>query len=339
VRKEVTLKDLAKMANLSANTISCALNGKPGVSQETRERVLRLADEYNYRPNMMARSMRGARTKMFGVLVGDITDVFFVELLSGVEEVARKESMVIMIGNTNNDPKQEAEGLDTLLSYQCENIIITPTGVDCQILEKLRNAGVNYAIADRTYDGVMGYNQVSIDNRQDAVDAVQYLVNCGHTRIAICNQFSDIPTETDRTAGYRDALADNDILIRPEYEMFIKKKSDIPTACRALMALPEPPTAVFIAKDTLSMQVVSALTEMGLGIPDDVSVVIYGCPEWSQAFRPHITCMLRPVSEVGRIAAELIMDDIRASNSARSNSACIKLKSVLMEKDSVKRLR
>jgi len=330
------LKDLAKMANLSANTISCALNGKPGVSPETRERILRLADECSYRPNMMARSMRGAQTKMFGVLVGDINDAFFVELLSGVEEVAKKESMVIMVGNTNNDPQNEAEGLDMLLSYRCENIIITPSGVDAVILDKLRAAGVNFVIADRTYEGATDCNQVSIDNRRDSVDAVQYLIDCGHKRIAIVNQFSDIPTETDRTTGYREALAANGISARAEYEVFVHKKSEIVGRCAGLMSLNEPPTAIYIAKDTLSMQVVSSLTALGCSIPENVSVLVYGCPEWSQAFRPYMTCMVRPVTDVGRIAAEIAMRNIQSGGNAES--ACVKLRSVLMEKDSVRYL-
>ena len=325
------------MANLSANTISCALNNKPGVSAETRERVLRLADAYNYRPNMMARSMRGVQTKMIGVLVGDINDAFFVELLAGVEEVARKESMAIMVGNTSNDPQNEELGLDMFLSYKCENIVITPSGSDAKILQKLRSAGVNYVIADRTFPDASKYNQVSIDNQQDAVDAVQHLINCGHTRIAIFNQRSDIATEKERTAGYHAALQANGITRCAAYERFIGNKSEIAAECEALMALPEPPTAIFIAKDTLSMQIVSSLRMLGLDIPDDLSVVIYGCPEWSQSFHPHFDCMVRPVKEIGRIAAEIIMNNIQNGQEKR-NTSCVRLHSVLMEKETVKKL-
>ena len=334
---EITLKDLARMANLSANTISCALNNKPGVSPETRERVLRLADAYNYRPNMMARSMRGVKTKMIGVLVGDISDAFFVELLAGVEEVARKESMVIMVGNTSNDPRNEEAGLDMLLSYKCENIVITPSGSDAGILQKLRSAGVNYVIADRTFPDASKYNQVSIDNRQDAADAVQHLISCGHKRIAIFNQKSDIATERERTEGYLDALRANGISSREEYIRLIGDKTEIAAECAALMALTEPPTALFIAKDTLSMQIVTSFWGMKLGIPTDLSVVIYGCPEWSQAFRPYFDCMVRPVKEIGRIAAEIIMDNIRGGKEKRRTS-CVRLHSVLMEQETVLKL-
>jgi len=325
------------MANLSANTISCALNNKPGVSAETRERVLSLADVHNYRPNMMARSMRGVQTKMIGVLVGDINDAFFVELLSGVEEVARKESMAIMVSNTNNNPRNEDVELDMLLSYKCENIVITPSGSDAGILQKLRSAGVNYVIADRTFPGVSQCNQVSIDNRTDAVSAVQHLISCGHRRIAIFNQRSEIATEKERTVGYRDALAVNGIPHCEAYERFIGEKAEIPAECAALMALPEPPTAVFIAKDTLSMQIVSSLQAQNVDIPGDLSVVIYGCPEWSQAFHPHFDCMVRPVKDIGRIAAEIIMENIHHGKDERGTS-CVRLHSVLMEKESVRKL-
>lgn len=334
--KKTTLKDLSKIAGLSANTISRALNGKEGVSEKTRTYIRSLAEAHNYHPNMMARTMRGGRNRMIGVLVGDIQDAFFVELLSGVEEVAAKNSMMIMVGNTNNDLASEKTSLDMLLSYKCENFIITPAGNDLQAVNILKQAGVNFVIADRAFESVNNCNQVSIDNRQDSRKAVEYLIAQGHRKIAIINQDSEIGTETDRTKGYQDALLENGIPVSENLQKFIKFGSRGSRACQELFENPEAaPTAVFIAKDTLSMQVVAALLDMGLAIPEEVSVLIYGCPEWSQSFRPYITCMERPVKDIGRESAEIIM---QWDGKKKTDPVIKHLQSKLLIRNSVKKL-
>lgn len=334
--KKTTLKDLSKIAGLSANTISRALNGKAGVSEKTREYIRSLAEAYNYHPNMMARTMRGGQNRMIGVLVGDIQDAFFVELLSGIEEVATQNSMVIMVGNTNNDLSSEKNSLDMLLSYKCENFIITPAGNDLQAVNILKQAGVNFVIADRTFACVGDCNQVSIDNRADSRKAVEYLIAQGHRKIAIINQDSEISTETDRTKGYQDALLKNGIPVSDTLQKFVKPGSGAGSVCRALFENPQDaPTAVFIAKDTLSMQVTATLLDMGLVIPEDVSVMIYGCPAWSQAFRPYITCMDRPVKDIGRQSAQIIL---RSDGKKKAEPVTKYLDSKLLIRDSVKKL-
>ena len=313
MKGEITLRDLSRIANLSINTISRALNDQDGVSESTRVYVKKLAAEHNYRPNMMARSMRGMQSSLIGTLVGDITDQFFVELLSGVEEEVAKEAMPIIIGNTGENLKKQKESLDLLLSYGCKNIIITPVHGDRAFIDELTEAHVAFVIADRTIECMPKLNQVSINNRQDLYRATEYLIQCGHKHIAIVNQRSSILTETDRVAGYEQAMAAHGLEHPDSYVLNGRDAAHAAKLCTALLSQPERPTALLIAKDTLALSVVSAIYELGLSIPNDLSVLIYGSPEWSQTLRPYFTCMERAVKDIGRTSARILIDRMRGA--------------------------
>ena len=334
IKGEITLKELSALANLSINTISRALNERDGVSRETREYVQSLAREHNYRPNMMARSMRGQQSTLIGTLVGDMTDNFFVELLSGVEEETTKESMPIIIGNTGEDIQKQQATIDMLLSYGCRNFIITPVQGNTTFIETLSEKNANLVIADRTIESADSVHQIGINNRKDSYRTVEYLIRCGHRRIAVVNQRSDIGTETDRTQGYLEALADNGIERCAAYIVNCENRGDVPGAMHRLLTGPECPSAVFIAKDTLSLNAVSAIYDAGLRVPEDISVVLYGSPEWSQSFRPYFTCMARAVKDIGRTSARIIIDQMKGNRCAGPIN--IKFDSNLVIRDSVR---
>lgn len=311
VNGDITLKELARLANLSVNTISRALNDRDGVSPETRRQVKELAQQYHYRPNMMARSMRGASSNMVGVLLCDLSDSFFVKLLSGVEEELARASMPILIGNANENAARQRECLELFLSYHCKDIIIAPVVGDTTFLDFLRAEGVNFVLADRTQPDLTDCNQVDINIRRDAFRAVEHLIRCGHRRIAIVNQLSTVFTETERTAGYQDALQAYGLAEDPALIRCCRSPKEAAAACAELMSLPHPPTALFLAKDTLAMSAVSRLYSLGLHIPDDVSVLIYGNPEWATFQRPWLSCMERSIQDIGRTSARILIERMK----------------------------
>jgi LacI family transcriptional regulator len=333
----VTLKELSGIANLSANTISRALNGKPGVNSETRKYILDLAKKHNYFPNMAARSMRGIKNNMIGTLVGDLTDPFFVELLAGVEEEATKHSMQLMIGNTAELAEKQRSLLNAFISYNCKNIIITPVNNDKRILNYLHHEGINFVIADRIVEGAEKYDQVAINNYGDSFRAVDYLLRHGHRDIMMVNQRSGILTETDRTKGYLNALAQNGIKPRREYIKLIPMKHKHFSLVNDLKKMKKMPSALFIAKDTLALDTVSSLYEAGLTIPNDISIILYGSPEWSRRLKPVLSCMLRPVREIGRSAVKVLLEKTRAFHPLPP--AHILLDSILQEQDSIRDFR
>lgn len=334
MKGETTLRDLAALAGVSVNTISRALNNREGVNPNTKARILQLAQEHNYRPNIMARTMRGVQSSMIGALIGDITDNFFVQLLSGVEEEAGRESMPIIIGNTGEDARKQRESLDLLLSYGCKNIIITPVDADPGFVKTLREARCSFVITDRTIEGMEDCHQVSINNRRDAYRAVEYLIQCGHRRIAILNQRSTVATETDRTTGYREAMQAHGIQVPDSHVVASRSRNSVGRDVRALLEGEGRPTALFIAKDTLALPAVAAINDCGLSIPEDLSVFIYGSPEWSQSLHPYFTCMERAVKDLGRTSARILISRMQGGEMA--GPVNIQFDSNLVVRDSVR---
>lgn len=336
MKGETTLKEIASLAGLSINTVSRALNNRSGVNEKTRSYIKELAEKYHYRPNMMARTMRGVQNTLLGTIVSDINDQFFVSLLSGIEEEATKASMPIIIGNTSEDMKKQNDCLELLLSYHCKNIIITPVQCNSYFVEMLRREDVHFVVLDRVLRDVTDINQVSINNLNDSYRAVEYMIKCGHRRIAIINQDSNIPTESDRTLGYMNALSDNGIPCNPAYVRLCPDAYSAGLASRALMELENPPTAIYLAKDRLALEAVSALYSLNKNIPDDVSIFIYGSPEWIQLMHLNITCMERPIQDIGRMAARILIDRLNGSRGSEPTNTILDSKLVI--RDSVKML-
>ncbi len=336
MRKTVTLGDIAKAANVSMNTVSKVLNGKGSISEETKKKILSIARDFDYHPNISARTMRGLESPLIGVVVSDLEDPFFVKVLSGIEERAWKEGMSIIIGNSSEDIEKQRLCIENHLSYGCKNMIVMPVNEDPAPMRALQEKNIRLVLADRLVKNEHDFNRVTVDNRKGAFDACEYLIGMGHRKIAIINQLSVVTTETNRTEGYRDALMKHGIPVREEYIRLAVSQADAARAAVELMRMEEPPTALFIAKDRLSLSVVRALSEVGISFPEDVSIMIYGCPVWSQTFRPYFTCMERPIKEIGLTAADLIIDMIQNGDDPTIRQKYFN--ATLMERDTVKRL-
>lgn len=283
---------------------------------------------------MMARTMRGAPNNLVGVLLCDLTDGFFVKLLSGVEEELSRAGMPILIGNASEQLSRQQECLELFLSYHCKNIIIAPVAGDASFIDFLRREGVNFVIADRTFPEAGGCNQVDINIRRDAFRAVEHLIRCGHRRIGLINQQSDVFTETERTAGYREALAAYGLAEDASLMRHCRTGRDAAEACRALMSLDQPPTALFLAKDMLAMDAVSALYALGKRIPEDVSVLVYGDPDWATFQRPWLSCMQRSIQDIGRTSARILIE--RANAPRAQEPLHISFDSNLVLRDSIR---
>lgn len=336
MNKPITLNDIAKAANVSMNTVSKVLNGKGAISEATRKKILSIAQEYDYHPNISARTMRGLESPLIGVVVSDMEDPFFVSVISGIEERAWKEGMSIIIGNSAEDLEKQRLCIENHLSYGCKNMIVMPVNEDPAPMRALQEKNIRLVLADRLVKGNDAFHKVTVDNKKGAFDACEYLIGMGHTKIAIINQQSIVTTETDRTDGYKEALIKHGIPVRDEYVRLAKTEEEAAQAATALMQLPDKPTALFIAKDRLSLHVVRALNEIGVFFPEDLSVMIYGCPHWSQTFRPYFTCMKRPIKEIGVTAAEMLIDMIKHGTEQVVHEKYFHAS--LVERDTVKRL-
>jgi DNA-binding LacI/PurR family transcriptional regulator len=283
--------------------------------------------------------MRGSKSNLIGIIVGDITNTFFTKLLDGIEEIVNKESMAIVIGNSSESLEKEQKNVDAFLSYHCSGIAISPVAFDFEIIKKLREENVNFVVLDRPSLTDIKCDQVSINNEGDSIRAVEYLLVCGHKKIGIINSQSSLKTEQDRNLGYKKALSKYNIEENSELIKICNSKEDAYTACCELLLPANRPTAIYIAKESLGLGVISAIMNMGLKIPDDISVIIYGDPEWASIFRPTFTCMQRPVKEMGKLGASILINKTKNEEAKIENSENyknIKLDSQLIIRESVR---
>ena len=314
-RKRITLKEIAEIANTSVTAVSRALSGKDGVSEETRQHIIQIAKDTNYRPNLLAKNMRSLRTNLIGIIVGDITRTYFIELLRGVEKEARSQSMHVLVANADEDFDTEYEAIQTFLAYNCSGLIICPVSHRDDYLYALREEDVNVVIIDRSVEEGIGFSEVLIDNRKDSRTAVEHLLQNGHRRIAyISSAALDTSPIQERYAGYCGALEAYGVPLDMNLVKNLPNVGETAHHTVELLSLADRPTAFYIADEPYAIHVVSTIIQRGLTVPDDASVVIFGNPTWAAHLPPGFTCVDRPIRMMGEQAVQLLVNQIQGSH-------------------------
>jgi LacI family transcriptional regulator len=310
-----TLKDVAREAGVSARTVSRVLHDEPRISPDTRERVLQVVRALGFRPNVMARNMRvGARDAAVGLVIPDLANPFFGTVASGVEGVLRPRHLHLVIASSEEDPAQERSIVGTLLDRQVTALIIVPsTGSDHNYLRAERRRGLPVVFLDRPPAGLAADCVVS-ENCDGAQRAVGHLLAHGHRRVAFVG---DAPamlyTRRERFRGYRQALDtagvpfDRTLVDQGHHE------DDAAAATRRLLALPDPPTAVFAANNLACMGVVSALAKAKRR---DIALVGFDDFTLAEVFEPAVSVVAQDVARLGTVAAELAMARLDGDRSA-----------------------
>jgi DNA-binding LacI/PurR family transcriptional regulator len=310
--RPVTMQDIARAAGVSQSTVSRVLNDAPTsvpIAVETRERVREVAERLGYRPNPLARGLRGARTMLLGVIVREIMDPFFsmaIESISG-EALARGYNVVLGIAHSKAD---EAIALRAVLETRhCDAILLLGDMRDePKFLEDLR-ASQTPVVALWHGTELEGVPTVNIDNRAGIVAALDHLIDLGHTRIAFIGgrPLGDI---RERRTAYLEHLAERGLDTPDDY---VQNGTNDPggggQAIRALMDLDEPPTAVVCSTDHLATGVLHAAAELGLHVPADLSVIGFDDIPMAAFTIPPLTTVRMPIAEMSAAAARLAMDE------------------------------
>lgn len=302
------LKDIAERAGVSAATVSRALSDSALVTDETRRRIHAIAQAMDYRPNVSARNLRTRRSMSVLLVVRDVGNPFYLDVLKGVEAAGREAGYAVLMGNTENDPDRETEYFNMLRDGHADGMILM-TGklppADAEAAQ--RRAGLPVVVALEIIDG-SGFPHVQVDNAAAAREAVAHLAALGHRRIAhITGPLPEI-LSVHRLEGYRAGMYAAGLYIAEGYEQrgnFLLESGQ--EACRALFELAEPPTALFVANDEMAYGAVHELRRMGRDVPGDVSVVGFDDLYLSKAFYPPLTTVSQPRAEIGRAAMDLLL--------------------------------
>ena len=301
------IKDIAASVGVSPATVSRALTGTGLVAEPTLSRIREAAQKMHYRPNVSARNLRTQRSMAVLMVVRDVGNPFYLEILKGVETTAREAGYSVLMGNTENNPEREVEYFDMLRDGHADGMILMTGKLPDRdgYFEQVRKLPVVVALEEIAESGLP---HVMVDNEGASHRAVRHLIELGHQRIAhITGPLPEVMS-LRRQEGFRRAMADAGLPIPKGYEPvgdYLLHTGE--RLCRELFSLPEPPTAVFVANDEMAFGVINELRRMGLDVPVDVSVVGFDDLFLSQAFHPPLTTVSQPRMAIGQQAMELLL--------------------------------
>jgi DNA-binding LacI/PurR family transcriptional regulator len=304
----VTLNELAKAAGVSVSTVSRAMtnSGHP-VNEKTRQRILALAAELGYRPNMMARSLKTERTYTFGIIVDNIVSPFSPLIIRGIQDYLKKHNYFSVIMNSDFDPEVEAEAVHQLISRSIDGVIFVESWLrGANPTLDLENKP--YIFVHRLFHSNYG-NAVLVDEHYGVRLAIEHLFKLGHRRIAFINGPKEWEASRARLEGFKVVLGELGIPYQTQLveEGAWEVQSGYPAA-KKFLALAEPPTAIFAANDLMALGAIYAIQEAGLNVPDDIALVGYDDREIASYSHPTITTVTLPCYEMGKKSAELLFN-------------------------------
>lgn len=313
---QVTIRDVAASAAVSAATVSRVLNGRTDVRGDLRDRVLAAVAELGYRPNGPARSLRTRAARALGVVISDITNAFFTTMVRGIEDVAQEAGYSVLLANTDENPEKEVRQLEVAAAEQLAGVILAPTSSAAARTDILADNGIPIVTVDRRLRSA-GLDSVTVNNERAALEATQHLIDEGWREIAIIAGPGNTTTGSRRLAGYRSALRAAARPVRPDLVVRSNFRVDGgQAAMRALLAKATPPDAVLVSNNLMTIGALQALSDAGVGLGEDIALVAFDDVEWATALRPPLTVVAQPTYEIGRRAAELLLRRVRAGASA-----------------------
>ncbi|HEY8446934.1 MAG TPA: LacI family DNA-binding transcriptional regulator [Thermomicrobiales bacterium] len=301
----VTIEDVAREAGVSIATVSRFINGQTvAIAPATRERLQRAVDRLGYVPNAAARTLKTGRTRLIGVALADIAHMYWSAMLSGIEEGCARLGYSVVIGSASNRSAVQSEQVALFVRQKVDGLLLNPTEIDEATVSRWAALRCPIVMLDRTVPG-LPFPLVAVDNAYGARLAVEYLLSLGHRRIAFITwPVANFSNRQERLDGYREALTEAGLPVDPALIRVAEESwDDGVRQTVALFSQPNRPTAVFSANMELNLQVLAGLKQLGLRIPDDVSVVGFDDSPWDPLLDPPLTTIATPPRRLGMLAA------------------------------------
>ena len=309
--KRLTIKDIAAKSGVSISTVSRVLNHKEeGMSQKTREKVLQVIEELNYQPNLFARGLITKQSKLLGLVVPNIQNPFFPELCRGAEDEANRHQYSLIICNSDDNADKEENYLRLLYEKQVDGILLSSGGHLSALTEKqLEDRKTPFVLMDR--GGVSAkYNSIFVDNEKGGYLAGRHLIDLGHRKVACITGSKDLRNSNERLAGFRRAFKEVGIVLADDH--VINGDFHIELAyqqSKAFLAQSDI-SAIFACNDLMACGVYQAASELGLKIPEDLSIVGFDDIPLVSALIPKLTTIRQDIYNMGRKAAKMLIEHI-----------------------------
>lgn len=309
-----TIKDVAARAGVSFTTVSHVLNGTRRVSEQARARVEQAVAEMGYSPSAVARALKTSETFIFGVLVPNITNPFFAELTRGIEDRCRQTDYSVFLCNSDDEPERQKRYLQTLLERRVDGLLLAAAAdQDEAQVRRLASARVPTVLVERRIAG-LNADLVRVDHDAGARLAANHLLALGHRAIACLSGPSRFEVSRERSAGWRAALQEAGVELRPEWWLEGDFSAAAGHALAHRLLQRGEVSAILAGNDLMAFGVLRAAAELGLSVPGDLSVVGFDGIDMGSYMHPALTSVGHPIRELGEIAASVLLE--RLSNRA-----------------------
>jgi LacI family transcriptional regulator len=305
----VTIKDVAKLASVSPMTVSRVINGSIQVSPDTQRRVEQAISDLGYVPSRLARGLSARKTGTLAVIVPDVANPFFTLIVRAAEEVARRSTYRVILCDTRADLAVERDVAEELIAHRVEGIAIAPVSDRSKPhLARLARFGVPFVLIDRTVEGIDS-DAVVGDNMGGGRLLVEHLIGLGHKRIGLIVEGEEVSTARERRRGYEAALKVADLPLDPA---LVEVQAPDPDGgflgMSRLLAIEEPPSAVFAVNNLVALGAIEAVRDAGLEVPHDVALVCFDDIELASRLYPFLTAMEQPAETFGTLGTQLLLE-------------------------------
>ncbi len=307
----ITIKDVAREANVSVATVSRVLNKKTNVSEEAVNAVNAAVDKLGYNPNFLGRDLRKSETRRILAIIASTEQSFYSDVIRGMEAAAFAQGYDVLIASTHDDPSHEMHLLGMLFSRAVDGAVLLGPKLDANTINQLGEKH-NIAMCLERLDNCHVLT-VTIDNVKAGRDAVNYLIKKGHRRIGLITTMVRSQSSIDREIGYKLALKDNDIPFNEEYVYFGGYETEYGMrGCEYLMSLPSPPTAVFCISDIIAIGAMNYALAKGYRIGKDLIFMGFDNIQYSNMFVPHLSTVEQPCYAQGKLVIEKLIENIKS---------------------------
>ena len=311
MKKKVSLKDIAQEAGVSTALVSYVLTNKEEkarVGQEMAKKIRKIARKLNYQPNHIARSLKSGRSDTIGLIVADISNPFFANIARTIEDEAKRNNYTVIFGSSDENVDKSRDLINVLLNRQVDGLILIPTEGSEQQIKNLQNQNVPFVLIDRYFPDIPA-SHISINNYESAFNAVTHLIKMGRQQIGMIAYKTALHHISERKRGYTEALGEKKSQMK--LARYAHLKEDIKLAIDQLLKARKPADAIFFATNSLAIEGLKYINELGIRVPEELAVVSFDESEAFDLFYSPVTYVRQPILEMGKTAVRVLLDQIK----------------------------